>query len=1200
MKKTTKLMCLFASMAMSVSAQQTESKPFTAYMVSDAHLDTQWNWDIQTTIRTYVWNTLNQNLFLLKKYPEYVFNFEGGVKYAWMKEYYPTQYEQLKEYIGNGRWHLAGSGWDATEAIVSSPESWIRNILLGQTFYRQEFGKEGNDVFLPDCFGFPYTMPTLAAHCGLIGFSSQKLQWRHAPFYDGGKKYPFTVGLWKGIDGSSIMMAHGFDYGKKWKDGEDLSRSEELIREAKESPLNIVYRYYGTGDIGGSPDMKSVQAVTSSVRGDGPVKVISATSSQLYEDFLPFDKHPELPMFDGELTMDLHGNGCYTSQAAMKLYNRQNELLGDATERAAVMADWAGAYTYPGKDLTEDWRRIIVHQFHDDVTGTSIPRAYTFSWNDELLSSKRFVSTMNNSVGGISDALNTKVSGEPIVVYNSESFPMKAIATIDLTDNKSDYKVYDEQGKRVVSQLIKNNKGQSQLLFEANLPSVGMAVYNVKKGGKANSNAVAKSNVLENSVYRLTVDQQGNISSIIDKRANKELVASGKALRLVVFDDCKSTAWPAWEIQKHTLDKAPVAVDDGVKVSMVENGALRKTILIEKRYGDSDIRQYIHLYEGSLADRIDFNTQVEWHSLNALLKAELPLNVNNENATYGLGLGSIARGNNKPTAFEVYAQDWADLTDRDGSYGVTIFNGSKYGWDKPADNVLRLSLLYSPQTANSYAYQDRQDWGHHEFTYSIVGHKNGLDHAQTAEKAATFNSKPKTFKVEKHNGELGKSFSFVQCDNPNVIIRALKQAETDDAYVVRVYELSGKQSQKAHLTFAANILAAEEADGTEKAIGQANFAGKQLDVDIKPFSVKTYKVRLQKKQPMRTIAREFLNLDFDRKCFSYNEMRFSANFEGGYSYAAELIPEEGITVDGIPFSFGNLDSYSGMSCKGNVIELPKNHNYQHVYLLAASDQGDRSATFTIGKSKQEVNVPYYSGFIGQWGHTGQNVGYLKDGRVAYVGTHRHSSTQDEPYEFTYMFMLRLDVPKGATQITVPNDEHIVIFAATATDNANMSQPAMAFYRTNNISDKLEENSGNEFGENVMKNAKVLACSGQVNEKESAEMLIDGKDDTKWCDTSAAPNWVTFDLGSEQTVSGWKLLNAASETSSYVTRGCLLQGRNSTTEEWQTIDMLDGNRSNVVERRFEPATYRYIRLYVTAPAQEINSNVTRIYNFELYK
>ncbi|MCB7242532.1 hypothetical protein, partial [Bacteroides thetaiotaomicron] len=77
-------------------------------------------------------------------------------------------------------------------------------------------------------------------------------------------------------------------------------------------------------------------------------------------------------------------------QAAMKLHNRQNELLGDAAERASVAAALLGVAEYPGKSLTESWQRFIFHQFHDDLTGTSIPRAYEFSWNDELLSLKQF------------------------------------------------------------------------------------------------------------------------------------------------------------------------------------------------------------------------------------------------------------------------------------------------------------------------------------------------------------------------------------------------------------------------------------------------------------------------------------------------------------------------------------------------------------------------------------------------------------------------------------------------------------------------------------------------------------------------------------------------------------------------------------------------------------------------------------------
>ena len=98
-------------------------------------------------------------------YPNYVFNFEGAVKYNWMKEYYPLEYERIKKYIQEGRWHISGSTWDATDTNIPSPESFFKNILLGQMFYKNEFGVKSTDIFLPDCFGFGYTLPTIASHC---------------------------------------------------------------------------------------------------------------------------------------------------------------------------------------------------------------------------------------------------------------------------------------------------------------------------------------------------------------------------------------------------------------------------------------------------------------------------------------------------------------------------------------------------------------------------------------------------------------------------------------------------------------------------------------------------------------------------------------------------------------------------------------------------------------------------------------------------------------------------------------------------------------------------------------------------------------------------------------------------------------------------------------------------------------------------
>lgn len=1176
-------------------------KEMKAYMVADAHLDTQWNWDIQTTIKEYVRNTLSKNLCLLKKYPDYVFNFEGGVKYSWMKEYYPAKYEQLKAFVKTGRWHISGSSWEASDVLVPSVESSIRNILLGQEYYRQEFGKESTDIFLPDCFGFGWTLPTIAAHCRLIGFSSQKLDWRTNPFY-GNSKHPFTIGLWKGVDGSSIMLAHGYDYGKRWNDI-DLSEDKELLELARRTPLNTVYRYYGTGDTGGSPSLGSVGSVEKGIRGNGPLEIISATSDRLFKEYLPFDKHPELPIFSGELLMDVHGTGCYTSQAAMKLYNRQNELLGDAAERAAVAADRLGTSEYPGRSLTESWRRFIFHQFHDDLTGTSIPRAYEFSWNDELLSLKQFSDILTTSVGAVSEKMDTRVKGIPVVFYNALGFQVTDIVEIAVDAPKfpAGISVYDATGKKAASQLLAYKAGKAHILVEATVPATGYAVYDIRLSGTRKQTALpVKQKNIENSVYRISLNEQGDITSLYDKKNDKELVRNGKSIRLALFTENPSYDWPAWEIMKTTVDREPVSITEDVNITLVENGTLRKTLCVEKYHGKSFFRQYIRLYEGEQADRIDFYNEINWQSLNALLKAEFSLNLDNEKATYDLGIGTIQRGNNIPTAYEVYAQYWADLTDKDSKYGVSIMNDSKYGWDKPDNHTLRLTLLHTPATKNNYPYQNRQDLGYHTFTYSLMPHAGALDKTQIHQKADVLNQRVKAFTVSKHTGTLGKTFSTASSDNDNIAIKALKKAESSDEYVVRVYERGGKAPQHGVLTFAGDIVSAVEADGTEKDTGYATFSGNRLEVSLQPNSIKTYKIRLNAcKKAVR--KHESLPLDYDRKCFSWNEFSGEADFESGYSYAAELILAEPI-VNRIPFRLETKREENGMACAGDTLQLPAGHTYNRLYILAAAatDGKDVEGTFRVGKKRQAITVPSYTGFIGQWEHTGHTKGYLKDAEVAYTGTHRHSVEGDHPYEFTYMFKFAIDLPANTTEVILPDNRNIVLFAATLVKEPYAPAKAVSvlFNTANESNVTLPETSVPRA--NLLKEEQIINYSGYANAKEKPAFLVDGNENTKWCDTSMLPNYVDFDLGTVKEISGWRLVNAALESSSYITSNCFLQGKTAPNEEWRTLDFVTGNKQNVLNRPLnKPEKVQYLRLLVTQPVQAANGKDTRIYELNVY-
>src|SRR3954466_3442696 len=199
------------------------SQQKTLYVVGYAHLDTQWRWTYPLVIREYIANTLRRNFDLFEKYPNYIFNFSGSRRYEMMKEYYPQDYERLKKYIAQGRWFPCGSSVDENDANVPSAESQIRHVLYGNRFFKAEFGVESSEFMLPDCFGFPAALPSVLAHCGIKGFSTQKLTWGSAV------GIPFKVGVWEGVDGQSVIAA--LDPGS-YAGGikEDLSHSESWLK----------------------------------------------------------------------------------------------------------------------------------------------------------------------------------------------------------------------------------------------------------------------------------------------------------------------------------------------------------------------------------------------------------------------------------------------------------------------------------------------------------------------------------------------------------------------------------------------------------------------------------------------------------------------------------------------------------------------------------------------------------------------------------------------------------------------------------------------------------------------------------------------------------------------------------------------------------------------------------------------------------
>jgi len=148
--------------AQTMSAPDIKKEP-TLYVVPYAHLDTQWNWDFPQSISEFLLKTMRVNFDYFQKYPHYVFNWTGSNRYRLMKEYYPADYERVKQYVASGDWFPAGSSVEEGDVNLPGAESIFRQVLYGNNYFRKEFGKASNEYMLPDCFGFPASILTILA-----------------------------------------------------------------------------------------------------------------------------------------------------------------------------------------------------------------------------------------------------------------------------------------------------------------------------------------------------------------------------------------------------------------------------------------------------------------------------------------------------------------------------------------------------------------------------------------------------------------------------------------------------------------------------------------------------------------------------------------------------------------------------------------------------------------------------------------------------------------------------------------------------------------------------------------------------------------------------------------------------------------------------------------------------------------------------
>ena len=1050
------------------------SKQHVLYLIGYSHLDTEWCWNYPQVINEFVSNTLRENFPIFEKHPEYVFNWTGSNRYKFMKEYYPEEYARLKGYIKQGKWFTAGSSVEEGDVNSPSAESLIRQVMYGNEFFRREFGTESNEYMLPDCFGFPASLPSILAHAGITGFSTQKLTWGSAV------GVPFNVGTWVGPDGQSVVAAlNGGSYTTRVR--EDLSQSkrwyDRIDANGKKSGVYADFAYYGEGDRGGSAGAESADWVVKSLQGTGPVKVIAARASELFSILSPQQK-AALPSYQGDLELTQHSAGSITSQAMMKRWNRHNELLGGSAEQVSVAASLLGAQAYPMAEISDGWLRFLPGQFHDIMAGTALPESYEYAWNDQILAQNRFADVVTHGVGGVARALDTQAKGVPLVVYNALSFAREDVveATVTFPGGVVPKGVWvvGPNGKTVPAQIAGSEKGGVRILFLASLPSAGFATFDVQPTAAAMpaTGLTVTNTTVENARYRVRLAPNGDVASVYDKVAKREMLAGPARL---AFQYERPQDYPAWNMDWVDQQKPPRAYVSGpAKVRIVENGPARVALQVERESEGSRFIQTIRLAAGG--QRVEFATKIDWRTGESALKAVFPLAVSNPKATYNWEIGTVERGNNDPKKYEVPSHQWFDVTDTGGAYGVSVLDDSKYGSDKPDDNTVRLTLLYSPGVRGSYQHQASQDWGRHEMVYALKGHKGDWRTEKTSGDAARLNQPLLAFQAPAHAGTLGRSFSLLTVSGGDQVrVAALKRAEDSNEIIVRLFEMDGKPAKNVRLSFAAPILAAREVNGQEKPLattpaGTSAVKNGALVFDMTAYRPRAFALTLGK-VPSRLTAPKAtpLSLPFNADVASSWAKKTDGKFDReGRTIPGELLPAN-LVSGGVPFELGPVKdgAKNAVIPGGQKIVLPAGTGKRRVYLLAAAYGGDTSATFTVNGKPTTLTIQNWGGFVGQWDNrqwdgeipqltyswsnplVGLVPGYIKRDTVAWCADHwRLPSGENDAYRFCYLFRYAIDVPANATILTLPRNERVRILAATLADNPNEdTRPVMPLYDT---------------------------------------------------------------------------------------------------------------------------------------------------------
>ena len=791
-----------------------------ATCIGHTHIDVAWWWTVAQT-REKVVRSFATVLKLMEEYPSYKFMSSQPVLYYFLKQRYPELYEKIKQRVAEGRWETEGGMWLEADCNLTSGESLVRQFLYGKRFFREEFGQDNKILWLPDVFGYSGALPQIMKKSGVDYFMTTKLAWNQI------NRIPNDTFLWRGIDGSEVLthLITTLGVGQNPKESFFTTYNGMLHPDAimggweryqNKEINNDILISYGYGDGGGGPTRQMLETSQRMERGiRGIPKVRQETARTYFEEL---DRrvrgNRRLETWEGEFYFEYH-RGTYTSMARNKRGNRKSELAMMDLETLGVLSG-----DYPAEADTRLWRDIILlNQFHDILPGSSIAEVYEVTKGEYEALSEEVSGLIQTRLEALAGA------GEGVTVFNTLGFVRNDVVNLGEIQAQA---LEDAAGNRYCVQQT----AHGAVAYLEQLPAKGFVTLKKVPDGARSPFRRADDYHLETPFYRIALDEAGRFASIYDKEFDRELLlpgTRGNALR--VYED-KPIYYDNWDIDRYYTEKR-YEVDELVRLSWTEDGAVQTTLALEYMFCGCRFTQEIRFYANTR--RIDFETTVDWKLHQHLLKAEFPLDIHSDEATFEIQFGNVRRKVHSNTSwdkarFESCGQKWMDYSE--GHYGVSLLNDCKYG-HSVLDGVVALTLIKSGVEPNP-----NTDVELHRFTYALYPHGGGWQQAGTVQESYKLNVP--AYVVDA--GTPGRACSFASVDKSNVILETVKQAENGDGTVLRLYECENARTQFT-LTVPAGTKQAFETNLLEEIQRELPVADGQIHCTIKPYEILTVLIR---------------------------------------------------------------------------------------------------------------------------------------------------------------------------------------------------------------------------------------------------------------------------------------------------------------------------------------------------------------------